>query len=39
MASNSWRRLMPRRRIGRSFIRLSASRIAALQSANEKKVR
>ena len=39
IASNNWRRLMPSRRIGRSFICVSASRIAALHSASEKKVR
>jgi hypothetical protein len=38
IASNSWCRLMPRRRIGHSFICISTSRIAALHSASEKKL-
>src|SRR5271163_620265 len=36
IVSNSWRRLTPRRRISRPFIRSSATPIAALHSAREK---
>jgi hypothetical protein len=36
--SNSWRRLMPRRRISRLFICSTATAIAALHSAREKNV-
>src|SRR4051794_36136917 len=39
IASNNWRRLMPRRRISRLFIRSTAAAIAALHSAREKNVR
>ena len=38
IASNSWRRLMPRRRISRLFIRSTATAMAALHSAREKNV-
>jgi hypothetical protein len=36
--ANNWRRLMPSRRISRLFIRSTATAMAALHSAREKKV-
>ena len=38
IVSNNWRRLTPRRRISRPFIRSTAPSMAALHSAREKKV-
>ena len=38
IASNNWRRLIPRRRISRLFIRSTATAMAVLHSASEKKV-